>query len=61
MTTVFFCSNLGLHLYDINFDVMVKKYMLSLLCAMLVLCNHVKSSKITSYFELFRTKHFHFG
>ena len=31
MTTVFFCSNLGLRLYDFSFDVMGKKYMLSLL------------------------------
>ena len=51
MTTVFFCSNLGLHLYDLNFNMMGKKYMLSLLCAILVLGNRVKSSKITSYFH----------
>ena len=53
MATVFFCSNLGLRLYDFNFYVMGKKYMLSLLCAILVCGNRVKSSKITSYFELF--------
>ena len=60
MTTVFFCSNLDLRLYDFNFNVMGKKYILSLLCATLVLGNRVKSSKITSYFELFWTKHFPF-
>ena len=35
--------------------------MLPLLSAILVLCNRVESSKITSYFELFWTKYFHFG
>ena len=55
MVTVFICSNLGLRLNDFNFYVMGKKYMLSLLSAILVLCNRVESSKITSYFELFRT------
>ena len=51
MMTVLFCSNLGLHLYDFNFDMVGKKYILSLLCAILVLGNRVKSSKITSYFN----------
>ena len=46
MTTVFFCSNLGLHLYDFNFDVMGKKYMRSLLCAILVLGNLLKVVKL---------------
>ena len=51
--TVSYCSNFGLHLNDLNIYVMGKKYVLSLLSAILVLCNRVKSSKITSYFELF--------
>ena len=53
MVTVFICSNLGLRLNDFNFYVMDKKYMLSLLSAILVLCNRVQSSKVTSYFKLF--------
>ena len=56
MVTVFICSNLGLRLNDFNFYVKGKKYMLYLLSAIqpiLVLCNCVESSKITSYFELF--------
>ena len=61
MTTVVFCSNLGLRLYDFNVYVMGKKYMMYLLCAILVLDNCVESSKIASYFELFWTKYFHFG
>ena len=40
---------------------MGKKYILSLLSAILVLWNCVKSSKISSYFELFWIKYFHFG
>ena len=51
----------GLHLCDFNFYVMGKKYMLSLLPSILVLCTCLESSKITSYFELFWTKYFHFG
>ena len=50
METVFYCSNFGLRLNDFHFYVMGKKYMLSLLSAILVLWNRVKSSKITSYF-----------
>ena len=53
METVFYCSNRGLRLNDFNFYVMGKKYMFSLFSAILVLWNRVKSSKITSYFELF--------
>ena len=53
METVLYCSNLGVRLNDFNFDVMGKKYMLSLLSTILVLCNRVESSKIKSYFELF--------
>ena len=56
MKTAFYCSNFGLHLNDFNFYVMGKKYVLSSLSAILVLCNRVKSNKITSYFELFCTK-----
>ena len=52
-TLWFICSHLGFRLNDTNFYVMGKKYMLSLLSAILVLCNRVESSKITSYFELF--------
>ena len=51
--TVFYCLNSGLRLSDFNFYVMGKKYVLSLLSAILVLCNRVKSSKLTSFFELF--------
>ena len=36
MTTVFFCSNLGLSLHDFNFDVIGKRYMLFLLCAIML-------------------------
>ena len=61
MATVFYCSNLGLRLNDFNFYAMGKKYMLSLLSAIFVLYNCVKSSKITSYFGFFSTKYFHFG
>ena len=57
MTTVFICSNLGLRLNDFIIYVMGK----NLLCAIPVLDNRVKSSKITSYLELFWTKYFHFG
>ena len=53
METVLYCSNLGVRLNDFNFYVMGKKYMLSLLSTILVLCNRVESSKITSYLELF--------
>ena len=35
--------------YDFNLYVMGKNYMLSLLSAILVLCNRVESSKITSF------------
>ena len=61
MVTVFICSNHGLCLNNFSFCMMGKKYMLSLLFAILVLCNRVESSKITSYFKLFWTKYFHFG
>ena len=61
METAFRCSNLGPHLNGFNLYVMGKKYMLSLLSVILVLCNRVESSKITSYFEQFWTKYFHFG
>ena len=53
METVFYCSNLGLRLNDFNFYVIGKKYVLSLLSAILVLCNRVECSKIISYFDLF--------
>ena len=53
METVLYCFNLGVRLNDFNFYVMGKKYMLSLLSTILVLCNRVESSKITSYLELF--------
>ena len=43
------------------FTWLVKKYMLSLQSAFLVLGNRVESSKITSYLELFWTKYFHIG
>ena len=59
MVIVFICSNRGPSLNDFNFYVMGKKYMLSLLSTILVLCNRVESRKITSYFELFWTKYFH--
>ena len=42
MVTVFICSNLGLRLNDFNFYVMCKKYTLSLLSALLILCNRVE-------------------
>ena len=54
MVIVFICSNRGLLINDFNFYVMGKKYMLSLLSAILVLCNRVESSKIIS-------SCFHFG
>lgn len=53
METVFHCSNLGPRLNEFSLYVMGKKYMLSLLSDILVLCNCVESSKIASYFELF--------
>ena len=53
MVTVFICLNRGLRLNDLNFYVMGTKYMLSLLSAILVLCNRVERSENTSYFELF--------
>ena len=53
METVFYSSNFGLRLNDFNFYVMGKECVSFLLSAILVLCNRVKSSKITSYFELF--------
>ena len=52
MKTVFYRSILGFRLNGFNFYVMGKKYKLSLLYSILVLWNRVKSSKITSYFEL---------
>ena len=53
LETVFHCSNLGPRLNEFSFYVMGKKYMLSLLSDIFVLCNCVESSKIASYFELF--------
>ena len=58
MVTMIFWWNLGLRFNDLNFYVMGKKYMLSLLCAFIVLGNRVESSKIVSYLELFWTKYF---
>ena len=51
--TVFYCSNFGLCFNYFNLYGMCKKYVLSLLSAILVLFNHIESSKITSNFELF--------
>ena len=53
METVFYCSNLGLRLNDFNIYLIGKKYMLSLLCTILVSGNRVESSKISCYFEVF--------
>ena len=61
METVFYCSNFGLRFNDFNLYVMSKTYVLSLLSAILELCNRVESSKITSYFELFWIEYSRFG
>ena len=49
MERVLYCSNFGLRFNDFNLYVMGKKYVLSLLSAILVLCNRVESSKITRH------------
>ena len=49
MTTVFYWA-LGLRSNDFNFYMMGKKYTMSFLFAILVLCNSVESSKITKLF-----------
>ena len=61
METVFYRPNFGVRLNDSNTYVMGKKYMLSLLSSIIVLCNRHRSSKITSYFEMFWTEYFRLG
>ena len=61
MATVFIWSISGPLFYGFNLYVTGKRNVLSLLSGIFVLCNRVQSSKITSYFELFWTKYFHFG